>query len=126
MDYLPIQASAVPSKRVFSSSAETDTKKCNRINPVLMEALQMLKFALKRDRLPHVPLLQREIPQGIQCGDPGRMCTREISNNAIKQTPGRLRIASRPKHLRYLRGERQRLNVARAEQAIIRTKSRHH
>jgi hypothetical protein len=51
MDYLPIQASAVPSERVFSSSAETDTKKRNRIHPVLMEALQMYKFALKKDRL---------------------------------------------------------------------------
>ena len=51
LDFLPIQASAVPSERVFSSSAETDTKKRNRINPVLMEALQMLKFALKQSRL---------------------------------------------------------------------------
>jgi len=51
LDYLPIQASAVPSERVFSSSAETDTKKRNHINPVLMEALQMLKFALKQSRL---------------------------------------------------------------------------
>jgi hAT family C-terminal dimerisation region len=51
LDYLPIQASAVPSERMFSSSAETDTKKRNRINPVLMESLQMLKFALKKARL---------------------------------------------------------------------------
>jgi hypothetical protein len=51
LDYLPIQASAVPSERVFSSSAETDTKKRNRIAPPLMEALQMLKFGLKKDRL---------------------------------------------------------------------------
>jgi hypothetical protein len=51
LDYLPIQASAVPSERVFSSSAETDTKKRNRINPILMESLQMLKFAFKKDRL---------------------------------------------------------------------------
>jgi len=51
LDFLPIQASAVPSEQVFSSSAETDTKKRNRINPVLMEALQMLKFALKKARL---------------------------------------------------------------------------
>lgn len=43
LDYLPIQASSVPSERVFSSSAETDTAKRNRI-PALMEALQMLKF----------------------------------------------------------------------------------
>lgn len=51
MDYLPIQASAVPCERVFSSSAETDTKRRNRINPALMEALQMLKFHLKKGRL---------------------------------------------------------------------------
>jgi hypothetical protein len=51
MDYLPIQASAVACERVFSSSAETDTKKRNRIKPELMEALQVLKFALKKDRL---------------------------------------------------------------------------
>ena len=51
MDYLPIQASAVLCERIFSSSAETDTKKRNRINPLLLEALQMLKFHLKKERL---------------------------------------------------------------------------
>lgn len=50
MDYLPIQASAVPCERVFSSAKETDTSKHNRIHPMLMEALQMLKFSLKKDR----------------------------------------------------------------------------
>jgi hypothetical protein len=51
MDYLPIQASAVTCERVFSSSAETDTKKRNRISPLLMESLQMLKYNLKKTRL---------------------------------------------------------------------------
>jgi hypothetical protein len=51
MDYLPIQASSVPCEHIFSSSAETDTKKRNHISPLLMEALQMLKFHLKKDRL---------------------------------------------------------------------------
>ena len=51
MDYLPIQASAVPCERVFSSSAETDTKKRNHIKPELMEALQILKFALKKEHM---------------------------------------------------------------------------
>jgi len=51
MDYLPIQASAVPCEHIFSSSAETDTKRRNRIGPLLMEALQMLKFHLKKSRL---------------------------------------------------------------------------
>jgi hAT family C-terminal dimerisation region len=50
LDYLPIQASAVPCERVFSSAKETDTLKRNRIHPMLMEVLQTLKFSLKKDR----------------------------------------------------------------------------
>jgi hypothetical protein len=50
LDYLPIQASSVPCERVFSSAKETDTVKRNRIHPVLMEALQTLKFSLKKER----------------------------------------------------------------------------
>src|SRR5712692_3226990 len=50
LDYLPIQASSVPCERVFSSAKETDTLKCNCIHPVLMEALQTLKFSLKKER----------------------------------------------------------------------------
>jgi len=51
LDYLPIQASAVPCERVFSSNAETDTRRRNRISSLLMEALQMLKFYFKKERL---------------------------------------------------------------------------
>ncbi|KIK26888.1 hypothetical protein PISMIDRAFT_42240, partial [Pisolithus microcarpus 441] len=51
LDYLPIQASSVPCEHVFSSSSETDTKKHNHIMPALMEALQMLKFSLKKECL---------------------------------------------------------------------------
>jgi hypothetical protein len=51
MDYLPIQATSVPCERVFSSAKETDTAKRNRIRPLLMEALQLLKYSLKKDRL---------------------------------------------------------------------------
>ena len=51
MDYLPIQASSVPCERVFLSSSEMNTKKQNRIGPTLMEALQMLKYHLKKTRL---------------------------------------------------------------------------
>src|SRR6266446_435420 len=49
LDYLSIQASSVPCEQVFSSAKETDTLKCNRIHPVLMEALQTLKFLLKKE-----------------------------------------------------------------------------
>jgi hypothetical protein len=48
MDYLPIQASSIPCERIFSSSTETDTKKRNRISPILMEALQMLKYDFRK------------------------------------------------------------------------------
>ena len=48
MDYLPIQALAVPCEHIFSSSAKTDAKRRNRIGPLMMEALQMLKFHLKK------------------------------------------------------------------------------
>ena len=51
MDYLPIQATSVPCERIFSSAKETDTAKRNKMSPVLMEALQLLKFSLKKDRL---------------------------------------------------------------------------
>jgi hAT family C-terminal dimerisation region len=51
MDYLPIQATSVPCERVFSSAKDTDTVKRNQISPVLMEALQMLKYSLKKERL---------------------------------------------------------------------------
>jgi hAT family C-terminal dimerisation region len=56
MDYLPIQASTVLCERVFSSSAETNTKKRNRIRPELMEAIQVLKFALKKAALISQPI----------------------------------------------------------------------
>ena len=51
MDYLPIQASAVPCEWAFFSEAETLTARRNRIKPALMEALQMLKFTLKKQHL---------------------------------------------------------------------------
>ena len=49
LDYLPIQGSAVPCERAFSSSAETDTNRRNRISPNLMEALQILKYSIRND-----------------------------------------------------------------------------
>src|SRR5216684_8671785 len=50
LDYLPIQASSVPCEQVFLSTKETNTLEHNHIHPVLMEALQTLKFSLKKEQ----------------------------------------------------------------------------
>lgn len=50
MDIMPIQGSAVPCERVFSSSKETMTPRRNQIKPPLMEGLQLIKFSLKQPR----------------------------------------------------------------------------
>lgn len=44
MTVLAVPATSVPSERVFSSSAQTDTPRRNRLSPAMMEALQVLKF----------------------------------------------------------------------------------
>jgi hypothetical protein len=51
MDILPIQASSVPCERVFSSSKETTTARRNKLHPQLVEALQVLKFGQKNNKL---------------------------------------------------------------------------
>ncbi|KII83154.1 hypothetical protein PLICRDRAFT_119748, partial [Plicaturopsis crispa FD-325 SS-3] len=51
MDILPVQASAVPCERVFSSSKETCTLRRNRTSPRLLEALQILKFSFRKSCL---------------------------------------------------------------------------
>ncbi|KIK76401.1 hypothetical protein PAXRUDRAFT_170080, partial [Paxillus rubicundulus Ve08.2h10] len=51
MDVLPAQASAVPSEWVFSSSKETCTGHRNKLSPMMLEALQILKFTYKQEQL---------------------------------------------------------------------------
>lgn len=51
LDILPVQASAVPSERVFSSGKETVTLKRANLAPPLMSGLQILKFSGRQDRL---------------------------------------------------------------------------
>ena len=48
MDIIPIQASSVPCERVFSSGKETMTPQRSRISAQLMEALQILKFSIRK------------------------------------------------------------------------------
>lgn len=79
MDYLPVQATSVPCERVFSSAKDTDTAKRNRINPVLMEALQMLKYSLKKERLNFMDgwqtsdAVMREVPMHTVTSDRGAL-----------------------------------------------------
>jgi hypothetical protein len=49
MDVFSIQASSVPCERVFSSSKETTTPRRNKLQPKLVEALQLLKYDTKHD-----------------------------------------------------------------------------
>ena len=51
LDVLPVQASSVPSERVFSSSKETDTLRRNNLSPEMMEKLQILKFTFASERM---------------------------------------------------------------------------
>jgi hypothetical protein len=47
MDILPIQGSSVPCERIFSSAKETLTPRRSRLKPDIVEAVQMIKYALK-------------------------------------------------------------------------------
>jgi hypothetical protein len=49
LDVLPIQGSAVPCERVFSSAKLTVTPQRNKIGADMMEFLQMLKYTWKKD-----------------------------------------------------------------------------
>ncbi|KZP23230.1 hypothetical protein FIBSPDRAFT_737826 [Athelia psychrophila] len=51
LDVLPVQASAVPCERVFSSSKETDALRRSNLSPIVMEMLQILKYRFRRDRI---------------------------------------------------------------------------
>jgi hypothetical protein len=48
MDIIPIQASSVPCERAFSSGKQTMAPRRSRISPHLMEALQILKFSIRK------------------------------------------------------------------------------
>ena len=49
MDIIPIQASSVACERVFSSRKQMMTPQRGRISAKLMEALQMLKFSIRKE-----------------------------------------------------------------------------
>jgi len=84
-DYLPIQASSVPCERVFSSSAETDTNKRNRIKPDLMEALQLLKHAYKKERLNFTQHLVTHKPDEDLIGESPELVGKDTLAESLKQ-----------------------------------------
>ncbi|KAJ7629620.1 hypothetical protein B0H17DRAFT_962751, partial [Mycena rosella] len=51
LDVLPVQASAVPCERVFSSSKETDALRRGNLSLTVMEMLQILKFIYRKGRV---------------------------------------------------------------------------
>lgn len=51
LDVLPVQASAVPCERVFSSSKLTDESRRSNLSPAFMEMLQILKYRFRKERL---------------------------------------------------------------------------
>lgn len=73
-DYLPIQASSVSSERAFSSAGLTITKLRSRLKGDIVEALQVLKSAIRTDLLVREPqpssvleerLLQEDGEEGL-------------------------------------------------------------
>ena len=50
MDLMPVQATSVPSERIFSASKQTTTARSNCLGPKIMEAMQILKFEAKNQR----------------------------------------------------------------------------
>jgi hAT family C-terminal dimerisation region len=50
MDIIPIQASSVPCERVFSSGKQTMAPRRGRLSAKVMEALQLLKFSIRKGR----------------------------------------------------------------------------
>lgn len=51
LDILPVQASAVPCERVFSSSGETHNPRRSRLSSCMFEILQILKYLYRHERL---------------------------------------------------------------------------
>ncbi|KAJ3535357.1 hypothetical protein NM688_g6991 [Phlebia brevispora] len=64
LDVMPVQASAVPCERVFSSSKETFTARRTNLSPVHMEVLQIMKYLIVQER------------EGLNFSD-GRLATEE-------------------------------------------------
>lgn len=60
MDVLPAQASSMPCEHVFSSSKETCALRRNHLSHVLLEALQVLKFSYRSERLCFVEEVAKE------------------------------------------------------------------
>jgi len=84
MDILPVQATSVPYECVFSSAKDTDTAKWNWISPLLMEALQLLKFFLKKERLNFTA--GWSTPETAISGIPEQV-SKQVSKQVPKQAP---------------------------------------
>ncbi|KAJ7458159.1 hypothetical protein FB451DRAFT_981282, partial [Mycena latifolia] len=68
---LPVQASAVPCERVFSSSKETDALRRGNMSPTVMEMLQILKFIYRNGRISFTHWVATEEELSVIDVDPG-------------------------------------------------------
>lgn len=75
LDVLPVQASAVPCERVFSSSKETDTNRRANLSPEKMEQLQILKYGFRGERL--------SFTEGLLCTE-REVCVLDVDPEVIK------------------------------------------
>lgn len=108
MNFLPAQASSVPSERVFSSSAETDTCRRNRIAPDMMEKCQMLKFMLKKTRLDFtesIKCTEEDLEQENNNEDAGLDACHENINEGVRSFDDIIDIFSTQDEDVLLRGE---------------------
>lgn len=62
-DYLPIQGSAVPSERAFSSSGITATARRNALLPETFGALQVLKSAYRQGHISAATQAELAVPR---------------------------------------------------------------
>jgi hypothetical protein len=69
-DYLSIMASSVSSERAFSSAGITISKRRNRLKHDVVEALQFLKCALRRDLIFREPE-PSSVVEDVDDDDPG-------------------------------------------------------
>jgi hAT family C-terminal dimerisation region len=80
-DYLPIQGSATPSERAFSSGGLTGTKNRNRIDVQIFEDIQILKSAYRNGFIAAVEQAGQHYDALIASLDAGPVAADDLVHN---------------------------------------------